>query len=113
MYTLQLQKKSVPWAAIFAVATGVALVAFVLTHLLFQVAQGEQVTLKALSSGGMVQVYDDISVDSSLVKEFADGTRCAKLNGPTHAKIDGVAMNLYQVNCKGTYGHVNARWVKD
>lgn len=113
MYTLQAEKQRVPWSTILAGMVGVALVLSVVIFSVFSTELPNQVTLHTATGGGWVRVYDDISVDSARIKEFPDGTRCQKVSGPIHAIIDGVKMELMEVVCQGTHGHVNAKWVDD
>ena len=63
------------------------------------------------AAGDTVQMFDSMGADATLVRQFSSGTTCTLLNGPTRATVAGISMQFYKLNCGGTAGYVNAKWV--
>ncbi len=73
-----------------------------------------QVTLTGVPWNKTVPMFETLDeVEAPLLKQFADGTTCTKLSGPTEAGIKGTRMNFYLLECDGTTGYVHARQVQE
>jgi hypothetical protein len=60
----------------------------------------------------VVQMFDTISSDDSIVTRFATGLQCAKLSGPHDITESGVSMRFYKLECMGKTDYVNTKWVR-
>lgn len=70
------------------------------------------VTLQSSAVSNVVQMFDTLAVDAAVIEQYPDGTRCTRLRGPTDASVDGISMSFYRLNCNGTRGYVNTKWVR-
>ncbi len=69
------------------------------------------VVLQGVSTSGIVQMFDEMAVDAAVISQFPNGTRCANLEGPIPTSIEGIRMRFYMLDCNGTVGYVNGKWV--
>lgn len=72
-----------------------------------------QVALDAAPGNDVVQMFDAVAVDAKVIAELPDGARCKKMSEPIASNVEGIAMSFYQLDCDGTVGFVNAKWVDD
>lgn len=75
-------------------------------------SSGSSVTLHAAPGNSSVQMFGDRADNAEeVVATFPSGTRCEALTGPKAVAVEGISMQFYRLNCSGTTGMVNAKWV--
>ena len=70
------------------------------------------VILQGAPGNSVVQMFDSLSDDASVVATFRNGTECQKSGRLHQVSVAGVSMSFYRINCHGTGGYVNSRWVR-
>lgn len=70
------------------------------------------VILQGAPGNSVVQMFDSLSDDASVVATFSNGTECQKSGRLHQVSVAGVSMSFYRINCHGTGGYVNSRWVR-
>lgn len=86
----------------------------VVTRLLGSNSSNSEVTLRAAPGNTVVQMFESVGPGpNDAVARFPSSTRCTKIGGPTSVTIEGLSMRFYRLECNGTTGYVNARWVEE
>lgn len=70
------------------------------------------VILQAAPGDSVVQMFGSLSDDASVIAAFRSGTECQKSGRLRQVTVAGVSMSFYRINCHGTGGYVNSRWVR-
>lgn len=70
------------------------------------------VILQAAQGNSVVQMFGSLSDDASVIATFRSGTECRKYGRLHHVTVAGVSMSFYRINCHGTGGYVNSKWVR-
>jgi hypothetical protein len=70
------------------------------------------VTLDANPRYINVQLFNGVQATSKVVATLPVGTQCTALETPHSTTLQGIAMTFYHLDCGGTVGYVNARWVR-
>lgn len=78
------------------------------------VTPDQRVTLKAFPGNTEVQMFEVVGDGpNDVVTFFPSGTRCTKISGPSSVSVAGISMRFYNLECNGTTGYVNAKWVSE
>jgi hypothetical protein len=72
----------------------------------------DQVTLKAPPTGAFVQMFGTLDASADVAATFADRTTCTRLSEPIAVSPHGVNMSFYHLDCNGTIGYINVKWVR-
>jgi hypothetical protein len=72
-----------------------------------------QVSLRPAPGNSIVQMFERVGAgNEGRVTQFPSGTRCTVMEQPKGFTVEGVAMRFWRLNCNGTTGYVNAKWVQ-
>lgn len=70
------------------------------------------VTLDANPRYISVHIFEGEQATGKVVATLPVGTRCAALEVPHSTTLQGMTLTFYHLDCGGTVGYVNARWVR-